>query len=78
MASTATSRNDEPRVWLAYLLLAVAPLTWSGNFIIHLLPLFSALLAVLVLDEALRVYHPAGAVPVFTGIYLTTSSPRTH
>ncbi len=47
-----------------------------GGLFIHLLPVFSAVLAVVVLDEALRPYHLAGAALVFCGIWLTTVTPR--
>ncbi len=43
----------------------------AGPFI-HLMPLFSTVLAVAFLDEQLKVYHFQGAVLIFSGILLTT------
>jgi drug/metabolite transporter (DMT)-like permease len=43
----------------------------TGIFI-HLMPVFSIIMAVLFLDERLRVFHITGMVLIFTGIALTT------
>lgn len=43
----------------------------AGPFI-HLMPLFSTILAVLFLDERLYSYHFQGAALIFTGIIMTT------
>lgn len=43
----------------------------AGLFM-HLIPLFSAILAIMTLGEAVRVFHLAGAALIFTGIYLVT------
>ncbi len=43
----------------------------AGPFI-HLMPVFSTVLAVVFLDEHLRTYHFQGAVLIFCGIMLTT------
>jgi len=43
----------------------------TGIFI-HLMPVFSIILAVLFLDERLRAFHLAGMALIFTGIALTT------
>jgi len=45
--------------------------TKAGLFV-HLMPLFGAVLAVIFLDENLYAYHYAGAVLIFSGIWLTT------
>ena len=43
----------------------------SGIFI-HLMPVFSIILAILFLDEQLRAFHAIGMLLIFTGIVLTT------
>lgn len=43
----------------------------AGPFI-HLMPVFSTLLAVVFLDEAIEPYHLAGIALIFTGIAMTT------
>jgi len=43
----------------------------AGPFV-HLMPVFSIILAVLLLDESLMVYHIKGMIAVFTGILLAT------
>jgi drug/metabolite transporter (DMT)-like permease len=43
----------------------------SGIFI-HLMPVFSIILAILFLDEQLRGFHAIGMLLIFTGIVLTT------
>lgn len=43
----------------------------TGIFI-HLMPVFSIIMAVLFLDERLRLFHVAGMLLIFTGIALTT------
>jgi drug/metabolite transporter (DMT)-like permease len=43
----------------------------AGQFI-HLLPVFATLLAVILLGEAIRLYHLAGVALIFSGIYLVT------
>ncbi|MFQ5937994.1 MAG: DMT family transporter [Acidiferrobacterales bacterium] len=48
----------------------------AGLFL-HLIPVFSAFLAVAILGESVRVFHLVGITFVFTGIYLTnTTRPR--
>lgn len=47
-----------------------------AGLIVHLLPVFAAILSVLFLDERLFAYHYAGTVLVFTGIWLTTRTSR--
>ncbi|MGE0702221.1 MAG: DMT family transporter, partial [Hyphomicrobiaceae bacterium] len=42
----------------------------------HLMPIFSALLAVIVLGEVLRPYHFAGLVLIIGGITLVTKPPN--
>ena len=43
----------------------------AGPFI-HLMPVFSTILAIIFLDEVLLDYHIRGIILVFTGIFLTT------
>ncbi len=43
----------------------------AGLFM-HLIPLFSAMLAIVTLGEAVRLFHLAGAALIFSGIYLVT------
>ncbi len=43
----------------------------TGIFI-HLMPVFSIVLAIIFLDENLRSYHIQGAILIFLGIFLTT------
>ena len=45
----------------------------TGIFI-HLMPVFSIILAILFLDENLRAYHIEGAILIFLGIFLTTAN----
>jgi len=40
---------------------------------IHLMPVFSIILAIIFLDEELREYHVKGTILIFTGIFLTTA-----
>ena len=47
----------------------------AGPFI-HLMPVFSTILAIIFLDEALLGYHVRGMFLVFTGIFITTLSIR--
>ncbi len=47
----------------------------AGPFI-HLMPLFSTILAVVFLGEQLALYHFKGAALIFTGIVLTTMKSR--
>lgn len=47
----------------------------AGPFI-HLMPVFSTILAIIFLDEALLGYHVRGMFLVFTGIFITTFSIR--
>lgn len=47
----------------------------AGLFI-HLMPLFGVLLSVLFLGETLHLYHAAGILLIFTGIYLATVAQR--
>jgi drug/metabolite transporter (DMT)-like permease len=44
----------------------------TGIFI-HLMPVFSIILAIIFLDEELREYHVKGTILIFTGIFLTTA-----
>lgn len=44
----------------------------KAGLFVHLMPLFGALLAVIFLGERLYAYHYAGAVLIFSGIWLTT------
>ncbi|MFQ5938166.1 MAG: DMT family transporter [Acidiferrobacterales bacterium] len=46
----------------------------AGLFM-HLIPLFSAVLAVATLGEPVRLFHFVGAALIFAGIYLVTSTP---
>lgn len=45
----------------------------TGIFI-HLMPVFSIILAIIFLDENLRLYHLEGAILIFFGIFLTTAN----
>jgi drug/metabolite transporter (DMT)-like permease len=47
----------------------------TGIFI-HLMPVFSIVMAVLFLDERLRLFHVAGMLLIFTGIALTTRAAK--
>ena len=47
----------------------------SGVFM-HLVPLYSALLATALLGERLALYHVIGFVLILTGVHLTTRGPR--
>lgn len=44
----------------------------TGIFI-HLMPVFSIILAIIFLNEELKEYHVKGTVLIFTGIFLTTA-----
>jgi drug/metabolite transporter (DMT)-like permease len=44
----------------------------TGIFI-HLMPVFSIILALIFLDEKLRGYHIKGTILIFSGIFLTTA-----
>ena len=44
----------------------------KAGLFVHLMPLFGAILSVIFLGERLYAYHYAGAVLIFTGIWLTT------
>lgn len=44
----------------------------KAGLFVHLMPLFGAILSVIFLGERLYAYHYAGAVSIFSGIYLTT------
>ena len=46
-----------------------------AGLIIHLLPIFAAILSVMFLGERLYIYHYVGTVFVFSGIWLTTRAP---
>ena len=48
----------------------------TGIFI-HLMPVFSIILAIIFLDEKLRGYHVKGSVLIFLGIFLTTTNKLT-
>lgn len=43
-----------------------------GGLFLHLVPVFTTVLAWVFLDEALQFYHLPGVALIFTGIYLTT------
>jgi drug/metabolite transporter (DMT)-like permease len=47
----------------------------AGQFM-HLVPVFAAMLSVVVLGDAIATYHVAGAVLVFAGIALAQGGPR--
>lgn len=47
----------------------------AGVFL-HLMPLFGALLSVIILQEGIAIYHLAGAALVFTGIAMSTRTAR--
>ncbi len=47
----------------------------TGLFI-HLMPVFTILLAMIFLDETLRLYHIGGMVLIASGLYLTTAAKR--
>jgi drug/metabolite transporter (DMT)-like permease len=47
----------------------------AGPFV-HLLPLFTTILAVWVLGEPLHAYHGAAALLIFAGIALATLVPK--
>lgn len=47
----------------------------AGVFL-HLMPVFGALLSVMILQEGIAVYHLAGATLVFTGITMSTRTAR--
>jgi drug/metabolite transporter (DMT)-like permease len=47
----------------------------SGVFL-HLVPLYSALMATLFLGEQLRLYHVLGFILILTGVHVTTRAPR--
>lgn len=49
--------------------------TRAGLFT-HLTPVFSVILAVLLLDESLHLYHVAGTAFIVMGLYLMVRSPR--
>ena len=44
----------------------------KAGLFVHLMPLFGAVLAVIFLGEKLYAYHYAGAILIFSGIWLTT------
>jgi len=48
----------------------------TAGFFMNLVPVFTALLAVLMLGEALRLYHLAGLALVFAGIHLATRKTK--
>ena len=47
----------------------------AGVFL-HLMPVFGALLSVIILQEGIAIYHLAGAALVFTGIAITTRTAK--
>lgn len=49
----------------------------AGLFL-HLIPVFSAFLSVLLLDEPIHSYHVAGAFLIFTGLGIASRSNRRH
>jgi drug/metabolite transporter (DMT)-like permease len=61
---------------LAYIFWNKAVHTMGANktgIFIHLMPVFSILLAMIFLDEKLRGYHIMGSILIFSGIFLTTA-----
>ncbi len=46
-----------------------------AGLILHLLPIFAAILSIVFLDERLYAYHYIGTGFVFGGIWLTTRAP---
>jgi drug/metabolite transporter (DMT)-like permease len=53
---------------------------WGANragIFIHLMPVFSILLAIAFLDERLQAFHMVGIGLIFSGIVLTTWPGRT-
>ena len=48
----------------------------KAGLFVHLMPLFGAILSVIFLGERLFAYHYAGAVLIFSGIWLTTRRGR--
>jgi drug/metabolite transporter (DMT)-like permease len=61
---------------LAYIFWNKAVHTIGANktgIFIHLMPVFSILLAMIFLDEKLRGYHIMGSILIFSGIFLTTA-----
>ena len=61
---------------LAYIFWNKAIQTIGANktgIFIHLMPVFSIILAIIFLDETLRGYHIKGAILIFSGILLTTT-----
>lgn len=49
----------------------------TGIFI-HLMPVFSIILAIIFLNEELREYHVKGTILIFTGIFLTTVKKKNY
>lgn len=47
----------------------------AGLFL-YLMPVFGAIMSAIFLGESIRAFHLVGMVLIFTGIHLTTSSPR--
>ena len=61
---------------LAYIFWNKAIQTIGANktgIFIHLMPVFSIILAIIFLDDTLRGYHIKGAILIFSGILLTTT-----
>jgi len=61
---------------LAYIFWNKAVHTIGANktgIFIHLMPVFSILLAMIFLDEKLKGYHIIGSILIFSGIFLTTA-----
>jgi len=51
----------------------------KAGLFLHLMPVFIAAMAITFLGEVIRPYHVAGAVLIFSGIYLTVASQaRAH
>jgi drug/metabolite transporter (DMT)-like permease len=48
----------------------------KAGIFVHLIPVFAIVLAVILLGERLQVYHTAGMILIFTGIFLTTLRVR--
>jgi drug/metabolite transporter (DMT)-like permease len=48
-----------------------------AGFTTYLMPAFTAILAVLILDEEIHLFHAAGVTTILFGIWLATSARRT-
>jgi drug/metabolite transporter (DMT)-like permease len=50
--------------------------TARSGLLLYLVPVYNALLAWLILGEAVRTYHAIGAALVFVGVYLVNRAAR--